>query len=203
MAERAAIEPPVQGAWNGAYEVICQLAVGGMAEIHLARALSIEGFEKQVVIKRMRPELARSRSYQIMFSDEARVAASLCHGNIVTAYDFGFDGETYYLIMEYVPGVDARRLLSRCLQAGFHLPLEYALKIVIDAAAGLHAAHETLGPDGCPAQIIHRDLSPSNILVAFGGWVKLTDFGVAKAARRRTATRTGQLKGKASYMSLA
>lgn len=191
--------PP--GARLGRYEIVRELACGGMAEIYLARTAGIGGFEKLVVLKRMLPQYARSASYRTMFLDEARVAASLDHGNIVQTFDIGVEGDCYFFTMEYVRGADARALMRRCWRAGVELPLPHALKIVIDAAAGLHAAHETMGPDGLPAGIVHRDVSPSNILVSDAGCVKLIDFGVVKAARRQTETRSGEVKGKASYMS--
>jgi eukaryotic-like serine/threonine-protein kinase len=189
------------GSRIGRYEIVGALARGGMAEIYLARLRGIEGYEKLVALKRMLPELSRSAAFQGMFLDEARLAARLDHGNIVQTYELGWDGDSYYFTMEYVAGDDVRRLMRRCWAAGFDFPLEHALKIAIDAAAGLHAAHESTGPDGLHAGVVHRDASPSNLLVSFDGCVKVTDFGVAKASRRQTESRIGQLKGKVSYMS--
>jgi serine/threonine protein kinase len=191
--------PP--GSRLGRYELEGPLAVGGMAELYLARLRGVEGFDKRVVVKRMLPQYASSYSYQTMFLDEARLAARLQHANIVQTSDIGCEDGAYFFVMEYVAGEDCRRLMMQCSARGFDFPLPLAVKIVIDAAAGLHAAHETLGADGEPAHVVHRDVSPSNILVSFDGCVKLIDFGVAKAARRQTETRTGQLKGKSAYMA--
>ncbi len=199
--ELAHVDFLAPGTKLGGYELLGPLEFGGMAEIYLARVSGIEGFERHVVLKRMLPHYASHRSYETMFLDEARLMASLCHPNIVHTYDLGFDGDSYFFTMEYVNGADTRKLLRKCVARGFEVPIEHAVKIVIDAAAGLHSAHESRAPDGTPSEIVHRDVSPSNVLVSFEGCVKLIDFGVAKAARRMTETRSGTLKGKASYMS--
>ncbi|RMH38715.1 MAG: serine/threonine protein kinase, partial [Deltaproteobacteria bacterium] len=185
----------------GRYEVIRRMAVGGMAEIFLARATGIEGFEKRVVVKRILPHLADSPEFVSMFLDEARLAATLHHANIAQVYDIGIDGDSYFFAMEYIEGKDVRHVRKRLRRRGESLPLPHALHIALGVAAGLHAAHERRGHDGRPLHIVHRDVSPSNVLVTFDGGVKLIDFGIAKAAQRTTHTRTGVLKGKSAYMS--
>jgi len=187
---RSSLRP---GTRLGRYEVISPLGAGGMAEIYLARVRGIEGFEKQVALKRLRPELATGREYQTMFLDEARMLAPLSHANIVNAHELAFDGETYLYAMEYVPGMDVRSLVRMCQVRGTSLPESHALRIVVEACAGLHAAHEH--------GIVHRDVSPANILVSRDGCVKLIDFGVAISPQRETVTGTGAAKGKVGYMS--
>ena len=186
----------------GKYRVLKRIAVGGMAEIYLARATGIEGFEKYVVVKRTLPQYSHDERFVRMFLDEARLAARLHHPNIAQVYDIGQADSVYFFAMEYVHGEDlaaAMRLLVRTEQ---RMPLEHAITVGVGAAAGLHYAHERLGPSGKPLRIIHRDVSPSNILITYDGGVKLVDFGIARAAiRSQEATRTGTMKGKAGYMS--
>jgi serine/threonine protein kinase len=183
----------------GKYQLVRNLAVGGMAEVFLARASGIEGFEKLVVVKRILPTLAASDDFVRMFLDEARLAAQLHHPNIAQVYDIGLDAGAHFFVMEYLDGHDVRAVLSASTKTG-GLPLEHALTIATSVAAGLHHAHEHRGPDGKSLGIVHRDVSPTNVLVTFAGAVKLVDFGVAKA-RTRAETRDGALKGKLRYMS--
>jgi serine/threonine protein kinase len=185
----------------GRYEVIKHLAQGGMAEVFLARARGIEGFERHVVIKRIRAEQARDKIYVQMFLDEARLSATLLHHNIVQVIDIGEENGEYFFAMEYVQGEDVRKLLTHVSQRGERVPLEHVITIVTAAAAGLHFAHEHRGPDGAPLAIVHRDVSPANILVGYDGGVKVADFGIAKAAHRTSETQSGTLKGKVAYMS--
>ena len=185
----------------GRYEVVKHLAHGGMAEVSLARATGIEGFERHVVIKRIRPDQARDKSHVQMFLEEARLAATLHHQNIVQVHDIGAEQGEYFFVMEYVHGEDVRRLLTETNQRGERIPLEHVLTIITAAAAGLHHAHEQCGPSCVPLGIVHRDVSPDNILVGYDGSVKVADFGIAKAAHRALETESGVLKGKVSYMS--
>jgi len=188
------------GARLGRYVLLKHLASGGMADVLLARSDGIEGFERHVVIKRIRPELARDQRFIKMFLDEARVAAMLHHQHIVQVHDIGeADGE-YFIAMEYVHGEDTRKLLSTAAKQRTHVPLRYGVAIVSAAAAGLHAAHEQRGSDRRPLHIVHRDVSPSNLLVGYDGSIKLLDFGIATASTQQE-TRSGSLKGKLSYMS--
>ncbi len=185
----------------GRYRVVRPLARGGMAELFLARASGIQGFEKLVVVKRVLPELARDADYVGMFLDEARLAARMHHSNLVQVYDIGeADGLPFYA-MEYLDGHDVREII-RALQARREkLPIEHALLITIGVAAALHYAHEMKDEEGRTLGIVHRDVSPQNVAVTFDGGIKLFDFGVAKAKRRTTETRHGTLKGKIQYMS--
>jgi serine/threonine protein kinase len=194
----------------GRYQPIRRLAVGGMAEIHLARLLGvgIEGFEKLVVLKRILPQHALDPELLRMFVDEARLSATLTHPNVTEVYDVGSDGDAPFFAMEYVHGANLREILRKLetRAAGADalpapLPLEHAIGIVAAAAGGLHYAHERLGPGGDPLDIVHRDVSPSNVLVSYDGAVKVSDFGIAKWAFQRTQTQEGTLKGKFAYMS--
>ena len=185
----------------GRYELIRRIAVGGMAEIYLARATGIQGFQKLVVLKRILPQLASNSDFVAMFLDEARLSARLQHPNIAQVHDIGQWSNSFFFTMEYIRGEDVRTILKDATQRGVRVPLSIALTIISGAAAGLHAAHEKRGMNGEPLNVVHRDVSPSNVLVSYDGSVKLVDFGVAKAAHRQTETQAGTLKGKVSYMS--
>ena len=151
-----------------------------MAEIYLARALGIEGFEKLVVVKRILPEFADNDEFVQMFLDEARLAATLHHSNIVQVYDIGSDDGQYFFAMEYLHGEDGRQLMKACATRHTPLPLGNALAIGIGISAGLHYAHERVATGG-RSSIVHRDVSPPNVLVTYDGGVKLVDFGIARA----------------------
>ena len=185
----------------GRYEIVKPLARGGMAELLLARVTGMQAFERHVAIKRIRPELATDQKFVRMFLDEARVAAVLHHQHIVQIFDVGEQDGAYFFAMEYVHGEDLRTIIQQAHDRGQAIPLEIACQIVIAAAAGLQHAHAKRGADGKPLGLVHRDVSPGNVLVGFDGSVKLVDFGLARAALRSSATRTGSLKGKAGYMS--
>jgi serine/threonine-protein kinase len=188
------------GARLGRYVMLKHLASGGMADVMLGRSDGIEGFERHVVLKRIRPELARDQRFIRMFLDEARVAATLHHQHIVQVHDIGESAGEYFIAMEYVHGEDVRKILSSAARQRTHVPLGYAIAIVSAAAAGLHYAHERRGADKQPLNIVHRDVSPSNVLVGYDGSIKVVDFGVASASMFQE-TRSGSLKGKLSYMS--
>jgi serine/threonine protein kinase len=184
----------------GRYVVLKHLASGGMADVLLGRSDGIEGFERHVVLKRIRADHAKDQRFIRMFLDEARVAAGLHHQNIVQVHDVGETDGDYFIAMEYLHGEDVRTLLSTASKSRAHVPLGHAIAIVSAAAAGLHYAHERRSGDGKPIGIVHRDVSPSNILVGYDGSIKIVDFGIAKASSREE-TRSGMLKGKVSYMS--
>ena len=168
----------------------------------LARASGLEGFARHVVIKRIHPELAQEERFVTAFLEEARIAASLHHQHIVQVHDIGDEGGAFFFAMEYVHGEDCRKLLNRVRERGELMPMQHVLSIVMATAAGLHHAHEQTKPSGESKGIIHRDVSPANILIGYDGSVKLLDFGLANAAQRSTnATSSGTLKGKSSYMS--
>jgi serine/threonine protein kinase len=185
----------------GRYELLRKLADGGMAEIFLARSRGIEGFERLVVIKRMHSVLAADPEFVRMFVNEGRLAAQLHHPNIVQVFEIGQEAGRYFLAMEYVPGEDLRRVLKAVFASGTRLPLEHAISIAAGTLAGLHHAHELHGTDGQPLGIVHRDVSPQNVLVTHDGNVKLLDFGIAKATQQLSETKHGTLKGKIRYMS--
>jgi hypothetical protein len=196
-----AIRAVTQTTKLGRYEIVERLAEGGMADVLLARTVGIEGFERHVVIKRIRAAQARDVRYVTMFLDEARLAASLHHANVVQVNDIGQEDGEYFFAMEYVHGEDARNILRRASERGARVPLEHVLAIVTSAAAGLHHAHEQIRADGTSLGIVHRDVSPANILIGFDGGVKVADFGIAKAAHQTVETQSGMLKGKVAYMS--
>ena len=177
-----------------------RLATGGMAEIYLARSRGITGFEKIVVLKRILPQLATQPEFVRMFLDEARLAAALQHPNIVQTYDIGEEGGDYFMAMEYLHGEDVRTLMKTLRAQKRYLKRDHALRIGVDVCAGLHYAHVKTAPDGQPLNIVHRDVSPQNVIVTYEGSVKLLDFGIAKAAGRGE-TKYGTLKGKIGYMS--
>jgi tRNA A-37 threonylcarbamoyl transferase component Bud32 len=194
-------DPLAPGRQVGKYEVVRRLASGGMAEIYLARARGIQGFEKFVVLKRILPQYAENETFVRMFLNEARVAATLDHPNIASVYDIDQQEGVYFFTMEYLHGEDLRLILKELGRRSQPLPLDHALTIAIGAAAGLHAAHEKRGPDGRPLGIVHRDVSPSNVVVTYDGGVKVVDFGIAKVTAQSEFTGTGSLKGKVAYMS--
>jgi serine/threonine-protein kinase len=172
-----------------------------MGEVYLARQRGLDGFQKLLVIKTLLPHLCEDEEFITMFKDEARLTAQLIHPNICQVFEFDQVGGTYFLAMEYLRGEDLRRLCRACEAKSQPLRVALICRIVSDACAGLDFAHALRDEQGVPYGIVHRDISPQNILVSFEGGVKLIDFGVAKAAGRAQHTRTGALKGKYSYMS--
>jgi serine/threonine protein kinase len=185
----------------GRYELLKRLAGGGMGEVYLARQRGLDGFQKLLVIKTLLPHLCEDEEFITMFKDEARLTAQLIHPNVCQVFEFDKVENTYYIAMEYLRGEDLRRLFRACDQAAKPLRVPLICRIIADAAAGLDFAHSLRDHEGNPYGIVHRDISPQNILVTFEGGVKVIDFGVAKAAGRAQHTRTGALKGKYSYMS--
>ncbi|MFZ9886234.1 MAG: protein kinase domain-containing protein [Myxococcota bacterium] len=186
----------------GDYELIRKVAAGGMAEIHLARTESVSGVSRDVIVKRMLPELAFRTDFVQMFLDEARLAATFAHPNLVQVFHLGQEGESYYIAMELVDGPHLGALFAHSLRLEVPLDIELCAHIVARAADGLHYAHEQRDPaTGLPLHIVHRDISPQNVLVSRHGDVKVSDFGVAKAENQSTKTRTGIVKGKVSYLS--
>jgi serine/threonine protein kinase len=172
-----------------------------MAEIFLARGASTAGMERYCVLKRILRNRASDAQFVRMFLDEARLAAQLNHPNVAQVYDIGKLGDSYFFTMEYVHGETVRALLQRARSLRRELPLGAVLTVIAGSASGLHHAHERLNFDGRPLGIVHRDVSPSNLMVSYEGGVKVVDFGVAKAADRLTETRSGTVKGKISYLS--
>lgn len=183
------------------YELVGEIASGGMATVYLARLTGVGGFQRFVAIKRLHPHLAGEKEFVEMFLDEARLAAGIHHSNVVSILEVGASPLGYYLVMEYVEGDTLARLLARAAGKGQRLPTGIALRIVLDALFGLHGAHELKDDKGRSLELVHRDVSPQNVLVGIDGVARITDFGVARATSRLTATRVGQLKGKLAYMA--
>jgi serine/threonine protein kinase len=183
------------------FELIAEIASGGMATVYLARLSGAGGFQRFVAIKRLHPHLSGDSEFVQMFLDEARLAARLHHPNVVPILEIGESPQGYYLVMEYVEGDTLARILARSAQGARMLSPVVSLRICLDAIQGLHAAHELNDDDGKPLNIVHRDVSPQNILIGMDGSARITDFGVARAATRLSTTRTGQLKGKLAYMA--
>ncbi|HTJ46879.1 MAG TPA: serine/threonine-protein kinase [Kofleriaceae bacterium] len=185
----------------GKYVVLGHLADGGMAEVYLARATGIEGFEKIVVVKRLKPGLAASETATQLFLQEARIAATLEHPQIAQVYDVGVVDGSYFFAMEHVYGEDLRKVMNAAIKRGRAVRLEDTLRVITELAGALHYAHEKRGPDGEPLGLVHRDVSPSNVLVSHDGAVKLCDFGVAEVTAGRNDGKQRVLAGKLSYMS--
>jgi eukaryotic-like serine/threonine-protein kinase len=184
----------------GKYRLIAELGHGGMAEVFLAIASGPAGFNKLVVIKQIRDQLADDPEFLAMFLDEARLAARLNHPNVVQTNEVGEDGRRYFIAMEYLEGQPLNRIVQRLARDG-RLSLAMHVRILIDALAGLHYAHELTDFDGTQLQVVHRDATPHNIFVTYAGQVKVVDFGIAKALGSSAETRAGVLKGKVSYMA--
>lgn len=186
----------------GKYELVSRLAAGGMAEIFLARTKSIQGFEKYLVIKRILQHRTQDPEFVRMFLDEARVAATLDHPNIVQIYDVGHVDNEYFIAMEYLRGHNLIEIVRAGAKLGYAKPpLEHVVSILTQCCAGLHYAHEKRDFEGRSLEIVHRDVTPQNVVVSFDGSVKVVDFGIAKAATREVETLAGTLKGKIGYMS--
>ena len=190
-----------RGRQFGRYELITQIAFGGMGEIYLARSKGARGVEKRLVIKKILPYLASEDEFVDKFVDEARIVTELTHGNIVPVFDMGeIEGE-YYIAMEFIPGRDLRDVLKASKVVGWRMPVTAAVFIVAEVCKGLSYAHNKKDPEGRSMDIIHRDVSPSNVLISTEGEVKLVDFGIAKATNKTTRSVTNQLQGKFCYMS--
>lgn len=193
------------GSWRddtfGPYRLLDRVAVGGMAEVFKAKRSGVEGFEKVVALKRILPHLSENQEFLTMFVDEAKMVAGLTHPNIVQIYDLGKIETSYYIAMEYVHGHDLRSIVKRTRHKGLRMPLDLSLRVVSQVCAALEYAHRKKDERGKPMEIVHRDVSPQNILIAFEGNVKLADFGIAKAATKASKTERGALRGKLLYMS--
>ncbi|MBK7860766.1 MAG: protein kinase [Archangiaceae bacterium] len=185
----------------GRYEIKNPLSTGGMAEVYLAVQRGAGDFEKQVAVKVLLPELEEDPALVERFLYEARLAAGLTHPNICQVFDAGEEHGRHYMVLEYLPGQTLGRIIRRGVRVGQRLSPQLAAYCVARAAEALAYAHERRGPDGKPLAIVHRDVSPGNVMVTYEGQVKLLDFGIARAVDRKFRTRTGELRGKLSYMS--
>ncbi len=183
------------------YEVVKRLDAGGMAEVFIGRTVGIAGITKKVAIKRVLPHLAKNKKFVSMFLDEARVVMKLSHANVVQVFDVGEDEGTYFIVMEFIDGVSLKDIVDKLRERRQMAPVGAAVQIVAEAARGLNYAHDARDENGSPLHIVHRDVSPPNILVSVQGEVKVTDFGLAKAASQLETTDPGVVKGKFSYLS--
>jgi serine/threonine protein kinase len=186
---------------SGSYEIVQPLGRGGMAEVFLARKKGVRGFEKRVVLKRMRAHLSHSEEFSQMFLQEARTAARINHPNVVQIYDLGFEAGGYFIAMEYVEGWDLSVINKAVRKLNQFIPVPIVCRLVADLCAGLHAAHTAKDESGAVVPIVHRDVSPHNLLVSTEGVVKLVDFGISKTVDVGEATQAGVVKGKVPYMA--
>ncbi len=202
---RPAIAKPIaempSGTTLGKYDILRMIATGGMAEIYLARQRGQAGFEKLVVLKRILPQVAADPTFVKMFLEEAKLAATLRHPHIADVWEVDCIDGMYFYTMEYIHGQDVRAIRAASRKRNERMPLAIAVGIVAAVAEALEYAHDRRSADGSPLQLVHRDISASNILVSYAGAVKLLDFGIAHAADRSDNTRTGSIKGKIPYMS--
>jgi serine/threonine-protein kinase len=185
----------------GRYLLLDRIAFGGMAEIYRAKTFDAQGRTHMVAVKKVLNHLTHDEDFLRMLVDEAKISAILQHANIARVYEFVHSGDDYYIAMEYVDGKDARGLLERHRQRKQPIPPEHVAWVIMEAARALDAAHKQRDSLGRELQIVHRDVSPSNLLLSYSGEVKLCDFGIAKATLTRVQTKTGVIKGKVKYMS--
>jgi serine/threonine protein kinase len=204
MAESTPSEitrPAIKIVEYGNYFLIEKIATGGMAEIFRAKRRGLEGFEKLVAVKRILSHFSSNEEFISMFIQEAKVAALLTHPNIVQIYDLGKVEDSYYIAMEYVAGKDLRSIIKRCRESNIGFNMEQVVYVISKVCAGLDYAHRKKDLKGQDLNLVHRDVSPQNILISYDGDIKLVDFGIAKAASQSSETRAGVLKGKIAYMS--
>lgn len=193
---------PAIGQTLGRYQLLRAVARGGMGTIWAARATGAHGFERLVAIKTIRPDAASDSSFRAMFLDEARIAARVIHPNVVQVLDLGDENGVLFQALEWIDGESLRSLARLAIEKGMPIPPAIAIRIVSDASMGLHAAHEVRDESGVLLDVIHRDVSPHNILVSVAGAVKVSDFGIAKARDRLSDdTSDGRIKGKLRYMA--
>ncbi|MFY0568571.1 serine/threonine protein kinase [Archangium lansingense] len=185
----------------GKYEIVTRLSVGGMAELFLAFTAGPGGFRKFVALKQILPDVQKDEHFVQMFLDEARITAALAHANIGQVFDLGEEDDELYLAMEFIAGQNLEQILQSSNKQQRPLPLGFAARAVRDACLGLHYAHHFTDPSGKPRPVVHRDVSPKNVMVTFEGHVKVIDFGIAKAKGRLGRTQVGMVKGTTGYMS--
>ncbi|HOU91911.1 MAG TPA: serine/threonine-protein kinase, partial [Polyangiaceae bacterium] len=183
------------------YRVIEKIASGGMAEVFRAESAGLEGFKKTVAIKRVLPHLSEKKQFIGMFLDEARLSAHLSHSNCVQVFDIGVGDNTYFIVMEYVDGADLKGVIEHQKRLGRRIPVEEACLICVRICEGLAYAHDARDPKGNHLHIVHRDMSPPNVLITRHGEVKIVDFGLAKANSQLEKSEPGIIKGKFSYLS--
>ncbi|HET9627334.1 MAG TPA: serine/threonine-protein kinase [Kofleriaceae bacterium] len=195
-------EPPMPALRLTERYVLCgRIGAGGMASVHLGKLVGSAAFARPVAIKRLLPRFAEEPAFRLMLTDEARLAARVRHPNVVQMHEVLAVGDELFLIMEYIDGVPLGRLLRTAHEAGQRVPPAILAAVVAHLLGGLHAAHEATDERGAPLAIVHRDVSPDNVLVGADGFARVLDFGIAKARSRLAQTRDGQIKGKLSYMA--
>ncbi|NOY92810.1 MAG: serine/threonine protein kinase, partial [Deltaproteobacteria bacterium] len=185
----------------GKYLLLERINVGGMAEVFKAKTFGVEGFERLIALKRILPSIAEDQEFIVMFIDEAKIAVQLSHANIAQIFDLGKVGESYFIAMEYVQGKDLRAIFDRSRKRGETVPVPMACYITMKVCEGLDYAHNKKDSSARPLHLVHRDVSPQNVLISYDGEIKLIDFGIAKAANKAGKTQAGILKGKFGYMS--
>lgn len=185
----------------GRYEVVERIGIGGMGEVFRARVSGVEGFQKDVVVKVVLPEMQGEAEFERAFVDEAKLSVQLQHPNIVQTLDLGKHTDRLYIVMEYVDGHDVGHVLRTLRRRGERVPMPVAVFVAIEMLRGLDYAHKACAPDGTPMEIIHRDVTPGNVMLSFNGAVKLADFGIARfSSRSAQKTTTGFVKGKVAFM---
>ncbi|MDI3284032.1 protein kinase [Polyangium sp. 15x6] len=190
-----------QGHQQQRYRVLDRLASGGMAEVFLAESAGIEGFKKRVAIKKVLPHLSEKKRFIAMFLDEARLSANLTHSNVAQVFDIGVGDNAYFIVMEYVDGSDLKAVIEYLRKMKRPFPVEVAVHIAERICEGLAYAHEAKNPEGQPLRIVHRDVSPANVLITKYGEIKIVDFGLAKATSQLEKSEPGIVKGKFGYLS--
>ncbi|MCE9573770.1 MAG: serine/threonine protein kinase, partial [Deltaproteobacteria bacterium] len=185
----------------GKYYLLERINVGGMAEVFRAKAFGVEGFERLVAVKRILPNIAEDKEFIKMFIDEAKIAVQLNHANIAQIFDLGVVDSSYYIALEHIHGRDLRNIFDRCRNGGEPMPIAQACFVSMKMCEGLDYAHNKRDQAGREINLVHRDVSPQNVLISFEGEVKIIDFGIAKAAGKGSKTQAGILKGKFGYMS--
>ncbi|MBS1149670.1 MAG: serine/threonine protein kinase, partial [Myxococcaceae bacterium] len=185
----------------GKYEILTRLSMGGMAELFLAYVAGPGGFRKYVAVKQILPDIKKDESFVKMFLDEARITAAFTHSNIGQVYDLGEEQGELYLAMEFISGQNLEQIIKRAAKREVLLPIGFACRVVRDSVLGLHYAHHFTDQSGRPAPVVHRDVSPKNVMVTYTGDVKMIDFGIAKARNRLNRTQVGIVKGTSGYMS--
>jgi serine/threonine protein kinase len=185
----------------GKYYLLEKINTGGMAEVFRAKAFGVEGFERLVAVKRILPNIAEDKEFIRMFIEEAKLAVQLNHANIAQIYDLGVHEGAYYIALEHVHGRDLRAMFDRCRQLGEPMPVSQACFVVMKLCEGLDYAHNKRDQAGREVHLVHRDVSPQNVLVSFEGEVKIIDFGLAKSTQRSQETQANVLLGNFGYMS--
>src|SRR3984885_1883734 len=183
------------------YRVVEKLESGGMAEVFRAESEGLQGFRKQVAIKRVLPHLSSKKKFISMFLDEARLSAQLSHSNCVQVFDIGVGDNAFFIVMEFVDGANLKAIIEHIKKSGRDFPVEAAVYIGLELTKGLAYAHELTDNNGTPLHIVHRDMSPPNVLITKNGEIKIVDFGLAKANSQLEKSEPGIIKGKFSYLS--